>query len=67
MSVNSGGSSSDQSIAANDQVLVKVAVVRMVLEPRLDVDGVEDYYVIDKQTVSESEWFEPRKAAVPRA
>jgi hypothetical protein len=46
-----------------DDVIVRVAVVRMVLEPRTDVDGVEDFYIIDRQTVSEREWVEPREKA----
>lgn len=55
---------SDSAAQPLDLVLVKVTVVRQVLEPRTNVDGTEDYYVIRKDAVSESEWFEPREAAL---
>lgn len=46
------------------RVIVRVKVVREVLEPRADVDGHEDYYVIKRDVVSDREWVETREKAL---
>jgi len=37
-------------------LITSVLVSRRILEPRKDVDGVTDYYIIHTDIVSEREW-----------
>lgn len=59
-----GGSVKQSAAKRQDKVIVRVVVTRTVMEPRTDVDGVEDFYVIDSRTVTEREWVETREKAM---